>query len=128
LLPLVARSDGWRRYGGGVLRVSVDELVWLRNGALREDQQMRQDVAKRIQEMGRSRAYRQWQNRPDKLADAAVSDDESRRPGDVLSVNGKGGWGRRWRALHRHRLGSKRAGIKAGFNAERDYCTGVTPT
>jgi hypothetical protein len=25
----VARGDGWRRYGGGELRVSVDELVWL---------------------------------------------------------------------------------------------------
>jgi hypothetical protein len=49
----------------------INELVWLRNGALREDQQMRQDVAKRIQEMGRSRAHRRWQNRPDELADAA---------------------------------------------------------
>jgi hypothetical protein len=27
LLPPVARSDGWRRYGGGELQVSVDELV-----------------------------------------------------------------------------------------------------
>jgi hypothetical protein len=71
LLPPVARSDGWWRYGGGELQVSIDELVWLRNGALREDQQMRQDVVKRIQEMGRSRAHRRWRNRPDELADAA---------------------------------------------------------
>jgi hypothetical protein len=71
LLPPVARSDGWRRYGGGALRVSIDEFVWLRNGALREDQQMRQDVAKWIQEMGRSRAHRRRRNRPDELADAA---------------------------------------------------------
>jgi hypothetical protein len=36
----VARSDGWRRYGGGELRVSVDELVlllvWTKEKYLRE--------------------------------------------------------------------------------------------
>jgi hypothetical protein len=40
LLPPVARSDGWRRYGGGELRVSVDELVlllvWTKEKYLRE--------------------------------------------------------------------------------------------
>jgi hypothetical protein len=36
LLPPVARGDGWRRYDGGELRVSVDELVWTKEKHQRE--------------------------------------------------------------------------------------------
>jgi hypothetical protein len=32
---------------------------------------MRQDMAERVPEMGRSGAHRRWRNRPDELADAA---------------------------------------------------------
>jgi hypothetical protein len=59
---------------------------------------VRQDEAKLIQEMGRSRAYRRWRNRPDGLADAAVSDDESRRPGGANWRGRKGGGGG-WRGV-----------------------------
>jgi hypothetical protein len=108
----VARSDGWRRYGGGELRVSVDELIWLRIGALREDQEMRQDVAKWIQEMGRSRAHRRWRNRPDELADAAVSDERFCRPGGTICRGTKGEMERESRATYTRGDASIMAGSK----------------
>jgi hypothetical protein len=62
---------------------------------------VRQDEAKWIQEMGRSRAYRRRRNRPDGLADATVSDDESRRPGGVIRRGEKGKDERRPGAIYR---------------------------
>jgi hypothetical protein len=94
LLPLVARSDGWRRYSGDVLRLEEEGLDLLQIGAQQVDQETRQVVTNRIQEMGRSRAHRRWRNRPDELADAAVSDERLRLFGGVSRRRRKGRWRR----------------------------------
>jgi hypothetical protein len=54
----VARSDGWRRYGGGELRLDEEGLDLLQIGAQQVDQETCQVVANRIEERGRTRAHR----------------------------------------------------------------------
>jgi hypothetical protein len=58
LLPLVARSDGWRRYGGDELRLEEEGLDLLQIGAQQVDQETRQVVVNRIEKRGRTRAHR----------------------------------------------------------------------
>jgi hypothetical protein len=72
---------------------------------------MRQDVAKRIHEMGRSRAHWRWRNRPDELPDAAVSDERLRQFGGVSCRRRKGIWRRGVRASYRRGAAKKRPGI-----------------
>jgi hypothetical protein len=87
-----------------VLRVCVDELVWLRIGVLREDQEMRLDVAKRIQEMGRSRAHRRGRISLGRPADWRSSGEKFRSPCCGSSGEAKGERERTPGAIYRQGL------------------------
>jgi hypothetical protein len=82
-------------------------VVWLQNRRSWGLEEVCHDEAKWVQKMGRSRAYRRRRNRPDGLADATVSDDESRQPGGVEWEGKEGGRGRRSRGF----IGRSRASI-----------------
>jgi hypothetical protein len=85
------------------------------------------DVAKRIQEMGRSRAHRRVRISLGRPADWRSSGEKFHSPRCGSSGEAKGERERTPGAIYRHIERSKRAGIKEELNAERIHCTGVTP-
>jgi hypothetical protein len=88
---LAARErGGWSGDGAGVLRVSVEELVWLRIEACQGDQGVRRVVAKRIGERGRTRAHGQRRIRADALADMVDTGERFLPPGGVSAREKRG--------------------------------------
>jgi hypothetical protein len=74
-----------------------------------------------------ARGHRRQRIRPEEPADAAEAGEQFEQPGGAIRSREKGEKERRQGSTYTHRERSKQAGIKAGFNAERDYCTGVIP-
>jgi hypothetical protein len=88
---------------------------------------MRQNTGKKRSPKGGGGITCRCQNRRQTATVLRCSGVQFPQPGG-FSGSGKGGeLERRGRAFIGAGEESKLAGIKAGFNAERDYCTGVTP-
>jgi hypothetical protein len=125
LHPDAEESDGWRCRRRLWASGCDGEVVWLQIGSCQRDQEMCVNVAKRIQEMGRSRAHRRGRISLGRPADWRSSGEKCRSPCCGSSGEAKGERERTPGASYRRGRGVELSRQWRELKGGGSYCSGL---